>query len=327
MRIRAQGILDYLDYVDRKELEEKKRQDAKEATVLNLIGKYGVGGETLASLSGTKSGKNKVSSSSVGSLSKYLMNTYNISKDVLSPIIASGDKTALPRLQKYLDEMRKNFESAGKTMPNELVNEVLETAVIEMPTTKPINYDMYEEYIGRELDPLYKNIIGNEISTPGSVVYKESAYVSDPGLEDLERFEKRAVTNNYSRAQIELSSITKAQNKLLSNSSKLTEDQEATSAWLAERLLLIDEALDEYKKDNVVPIVKLYGNSYTSKLLEQYPTFKDMPFNPVLVEAAEASPITVPNRAVAEFLTTSGVLKDGDVVLNLETGKKIPIGG
>ena len=37
--------------------------------------------------------------------------------------------------------------------------------------------------------------------------------------------------------------------------------------------------------------------------------------------------MTVPNRGVAESLANSGILKDGDVVLNLETGRKIRIGG
>ena len=50
-----------------------------------------------------------------------------------------------------------------------------------------------------------------------------------------------------------------------------------------------------------------------------------MPFNPVLVEAAEASPLTVPNRAVAEQLIRAGIFKEGDViqVVNPSTGDVI----
>lgn len=326
MGLTFQGALNYVIEEDQKKLLEQKRQDAKEQTALSLMGKYHSG--SLGNLTGTNQGKAKAPTSSVTANSSYLKNNYNLSDEVLAPIIASGDKTALPRLKDFLDKQRLKFEEAGKELPEEIVNELIETAIVEQPTTEPIDYTEIEKFIGREMDPLYKSIIGTETVTPGSVIFKEPAFVEKPSLEDLERFEKTAVKQNFTRAQMELELLVKRQAELktISESTTLNTAQDEELNWVTERLVKVNGALDSYKKENIVPIVQIYGNTYADTLLKEYPTYEGMPYNPILVEAS-AAPMTVPNRGVAESLANSGILKDGDVVLNLETGRKIRIGG
>jgi hypothetical protein len=325
MGLNFQGALNYVIEEDQKKLLEQKRQDAKEQTALSLMGKYSSG--SLGNLTGTKQGKAAAPTSSVTANSLYLKDNYNLSDEVLAPIIASGDKTALPRLTEFLDKQRLKFEAVGKELPEEVVNELIETAIVEQPTTKPIDYTEIEKFIGREMGPLYKSIIGTETVTPGSVIFKEPAFVENPDIEDLERFEKVAVKQNFVRAQMELELLVKRQAELksITDNTALNTAQEDERDWITGRLVKVNGALDSYKKENIVPIVQIYGNTYADALLEAYPTYKNMPYNPILVEAS-AAPMTVPNRGVAKSLANSGILKDGDVVLNLETGRKIRIG-
>ena len=326
MGLNFQGALNYVIEEDQKKLLEQKRQDDKEQTALALMGKYRSG--SLGNLTGTNQGKAKAPTSSVTANSSYLKNNYNLSNEILAPIIASGDKTALPRLKDFLDKQRLKFEEAGKELPEEIVIELIETAIVEQPTTEPIDYTEVEKFIGREINPLYKSIIGTETITPGSVIFKEPAFVEKPSLEDLERFEKTAVKQNFTRAQMELELLIQRQAELTSitDNTALSTAQEDERDWVTERLVKVNGALDSYKKENIVPIVQIYGNTYADTLLKEYPTYEGMPYNPILVEAS-AAPMTVPNRGVAESLANSGILKDGDVVLNLETGRKIRIGG
>lgn len=326
MGLTFQGALNYFIEEDEKKLLEQKRQDAREQTALSLMGKYRSG--SLGNLTGTNQGKAKAPTSSVSASAKYLKDHYKLSDEALAPIIASGDKTALPRLEEFLDKQRLKFEAVGKELPEEVVNELIETAIVEQPTTEPIDYTEIEKFIGREMDPLYKSIIGTETVTPGSVKFKEPAFVEQPSIEDLERFEKVAVKQNFVRAQMELELLVKRQAELTSitDNTALNTNQEYERDWITERLVKVNGALDSYEKENIVPIVQIYGNNYADALLEAYPTYKNMPYNPILVEASAAT-MTVPNRAVAESLANSGILKAGDEVLNLETGRKIPIGG
>jgi len=323
MGLTFQGALNYVIEEDQKKLLEQKRQDAKEQTALSLMGKYSSG--SLGNLTGTNQGKAKAPTSSVTANSSYLKNNYNLSDEVLAPIIASGDKTALPRLKDFLDKQRLKFEEAGKELPEEVVNELIETAIVEQPTTEPIDYTEIEKFIGREMDPLYKSIIGTETVTPGSVIFKEPAFVENPDIEDLERFEKVAVKQNFVRAQMEEENLVKRQAQLKSlseNTAGLSEEQKKAAgfdpqevSWIATRLQNVTEAINSYKKDNIVPIVQIYGNSYADALLEAYPTYKNMPYNPILVEASEGSPIIVPSYEIAWSLVKAKILIEGDVVI------------
>jgi len=327
MAFSSLGMLNYLDKVDAKAEQKKKEEDAREALAFELAMKYGTSG-SLGGLTGTKSGKGKGGSTPSGVATAALMKTYNLTDETLAPILASGDKTAPSKILGILEKQRLRYENEGLTLPEEVVANILESAVITQPTTEELDITKLETFIGREMDSLYKELLKTQSTTPGSVFIPEPAFVEMPSLEDLDRFEKRAIQFNLSRAQDERDMITQRISELqsMSESGNLTETQIAEQSWLTTRLGDISDAVKSYDNDNVTPLAGLYGTTYVEELRKSYPKFNEAPLNPALLNAARQE-ITVPNRMVAESLAAAGILQQGDIVLNMETGKKIRIGG
>ena len=94
---------------------------------------------------------------------------------------------------------------------------------------------------------------------------------------------------------------------------------------MTNRLVTINNALEQYQKENIFPLASLYGTESVGKLLENYGEFKSVKqsLNPALF--TEELKIEVPNRDAAQILLDKGLLKVGDVVRNLKTGKLIEI--
>ena len=328
MAFSAIGMLNYLGEVDAKAEQKKKEGDAREALAFELAMKYGTSG-SLGSLTGTKSGKGKVGSTPSGVATAALMKTYNLTDETLAPILASGDKTAPSKILDILEKQRLKYENEGLTLPEEVIADILESAVITQPTTEELDITKLETFIGREMNSLYKELLKTQSTTSGSVFIPEPAFVEMPEPEDLDRVEKRAIQFNLTRAQDELDMLAKRTSELqsISETTKLTDDQKAEVAWLTKRLPNVQGALDSYKNnDNVTPLAGLYGTTYIEAIKKFYPKFENAPLNPALLNAARQE-IVVPNRVVAETLAGAGILKQGDIVVNMETGKKIRIGG
>ena len=329
------GFKNYVDWADEKQAEEQKRMDDKEALIFSIAGKYGVdflnGGAntTLAGASATTEGFNQAAKSSGGVAVKTLQTNYNLSDDVLVPILTSGDKKGPAKLLSALEKQRIKYEELGLQMPESVIGQIVESAVVTQPSGQKINFDKMEEYIGREMDSMYKAIQTAQNTKTGEVFVPEAAFVERPSLEDLDRFEKRAVQFNVSRAAQEMNVLNKQLATLqeLEQSGNLSVQKQAEKAWVTDRLLEVQEAQKALEQDNLVPIVGLYGTTYFDQLVEAYPNFQESPLNPALINASKGKIITVPSRAVAESLARAGILKVGDVVINLETNKKIKIGG
>lgn len=331
------GLSDYVDWADEKQTAKKKAMDEKEALMFSLAGKYGVDflgdgtNTTLAGASATTEGFNQAAKSSGGVAVKTLQNNYNLSDEVLVPILTSGDKKGPARLLSVLEKQRLKYEELGLQMPESVISQVVESAVITQPSGKKINFDKMEEYIGREMDEMYKAILSAQSTQAGEVFVPEAAFVERPSLEDLDRFEKRAVQFNITRATQEVNVLTKQLSTLqeLQQSGNLSVQKQAELSWVTDRLLEVQEAQKDLEKDNLVPIVGLYGTKYFDQLVQAYPNFKESPLNPALINASKGKQITVPSRAVAESLARAGILKDGDEVINLENDPptKIRIGG
>ena len=253
---------------------------------------------------------------------------YNVSDEVLRPVIASKDKTAIPKLFKIIEGQYREYLKNNRPFPDDLINRILEGAIIEMPKNKPINFDEVEKYVGRELTDLQKEILTTRLEKPGSVIFSPVEYVDQPTMQDLDVFEKRVVTNIVNRANSDLDPITQRIAKLnkLSETTTLTDVQNNELDWLSSRKPKIEEAIKSYEKfNNVVPMVELYGNTYVQQITEQYGKFEDAPITDVLRNIAPANPIEVVNRELAQALMNAEIIKGGDVVLNLETGRLIPI--
>lgn len=329
------GFKNYVDWADEKQAEERKRMDEREALMFNIAGKYGVdflndgANTTLAGASATTEGFNQAAKSSGGVAVKTLQTNYNLSDDVLVPILTSGDKKGPSKLLAALEKQRLKYEELGLQMPESVIGQIVESAVVTQPSGQKINFDKMEEYIGREMDSMYKAILTAQNTKAGEVFVPEPAFVERPSLEDLDRFEKRAVQFNVSRAAQEINVLTKQLATLqeLEQSGNLSVQKQAEKAWVTDRLLEVQEAQKAFEKDNLVPIVGLYGTTYFDQLVEAYPNFQESPLNPALINASKGKIITVPSRAVAESLARAGILKVGDTVINLETNKKIKIGG
>ena len=316
------GMVEYLDSVDAKLEQKRKEEDAREALAFEIAMKYGSDG--LARSTGTKSGKGTGITSNTATAA--LMKNYGLTDETLAPVLASGDRTAAPRLLDILEKQRLKYENEGLTLPEEVVANILESAVITQPTTEELDIGKLEDFIGREMDSLYKELLKTQSTTPGSVFIPEPAFVEMPSLEDLDRFEKRTLQFNLTRAQDELELLSKmsAEYVSMSESTTLTEEQLAEARWLSTRIGEIEGAVKSFEKDNVTPVAGLYGTSYIKELQKVYPRFETAPLNPALLNVARQE-IVVPNREFAQRLRDAGILKSGDVVINMKTGKKIPI--
>jgi len=317
----ARGILNYLEDVDAARAVEKKKQDEREALAFELEMKYGSN-----FLAPSKKGKDTGTSSRTAVAA--LMKTYNVSEEALAPILASGDKTAAPRLLNLLEKQRLKYEGEKLILPEDVISGIIEDAVITQSATRDIDFSKLEDFIGREMDSLYKDLLKSQSKDPGAVFFPEPVFVERPSLEDLDRFEKRAIAGNLTRAQDELNMVNNkiAEFNSLNEGGNLTTDQTAELAWLTDRKVEIESAVKSYGDDNVVPIAGLYGTAYTRTLQQLYPKYEDAYLNPALLNASSKD-ITVPNRAVAESLAAAGILKVGDVVINGQTGNRIRIGG
>ena len=317
----ARGILNYLKDVDAIRAAEKKKEDEREILAFELQAKYG--SNFLAS-----SKKSKDIGTSSRTAVAALMKKYNVSEEALAPILASGDKTAAPRLLNLLEKQRLKYEGEKLILPEDVISGIIEDAVITQSATREIDFSRLEDFIGREMDSLYKDLLKSQSKDPGAVFFPEPVFVERPSLEDLDRFEKRAIAGNLTRAQDELNMVNNkiAEFNSLDEGGNLTTDQIAERAWLTDRKVEIESAVKSYGDDNVVPIAGLYGTAYTRTLQQLFPKYEDAYINEALLDASREE-ITVPNRAVAESLFDAGILREGDIVTNGQTGKKIRIGG
>ena len=317
----ARGILNYLDKVDAAEAVEQEKQNTREALAFELQMKYG---DNFL----TSSGKNKEGSITTSTATAALMKVYNLNEETLAPILATGDKTAAPKLLSILEDQKQKYGADGFDLPEDVISGIVESAVMTQSTSQDIDFTKLEDFIGREMDSLYKDMLKSQSKDPGSVFFPEPVFTRTPGLEDITRFEKKAIGVNLTRAQSELDKVKSriAEFVSLSESGNLTPDQIAENGWLTNRKVEIEGAIKSYSDDNVTPLAGLYGTAYTKTLQDSYPNFKEAPINPALLNAASQE-ITVPNRAVAESLAAAGILKVGDTVINGQTGNKIRIGG
>ncbi len=309
------GLEEYFAEEDAAKRLAEERMDKKELLALDLAMKYG--NNFL-----TKSGSSKGTPTGVATAA--LMKNYNIGKETLAPILATGDSTAASNLLNILEKQRLLFENEGLTLPDEVVSGIVESAVLSQPTASEIDFTEMEKFIGREMDSMYKDLLKSQSS--GAVFFPQPAFVEKPSIEDLDKFEKRAISFNLSRAKDDVDAITIRINELesVSETTNLSQEQIAERGWLMDRKIELENATKSYENDNVMPLAGLYGTTYTKILQDAYPSFKNVPLNPALLNAA-AKEITVPNRAVAESLAAAGILKAGDVVINSQTGNPIPI--
>jgi len=327
MRITARGVLDYLDYADRMKLLEQQRQDEKEATVISLISKYGLdgsGGSTLAGATGTKSGKSESLGSSLETDLIRLQDDFDLSAEILAPILASGDKTAIPRLRTLLEEQKEKYVEDNRSFPTELAKNIVENAAIELPSVNEVDFSVYEDYIGREMDSLYKSIFTSAFgSTPGSVAFENVTYAEPVDINEIPKVLATAAKSHAGLAQSELS-ILRGRQKQLQDIPNRTSEQQNEFVALTDRIKNVTSAVENLN-ENPSLIINLYGNSYVSKLLESPggEKYKTVPLPPLLTDAKNQHP-QVASEQIGIALVNAGVLAEGTIA-RLPTGELIEL--
>ena len=169
------------------------------------------------------------------------------------------------------------------------------------------------------MDAMLKMALDAGTQVPGQVLFQEPAFIETPDLEDLDKFERRAIAFNETRAEEELSAI----NLRLGEFTNLEEipmgsDLAIERTWLSDRKTQIEQAQSAANKKvpSYAPLVALYGSTYTDQLLGSYKTFKDAPLNPSLFNASQTATQVPqsPNNSVLRSLIRAGIFKEGDKV-------------
>ena len=330
MRITAKGVLDFLDYKDQMKLLEQQRQDARESTTISLISKYGLiddDGFTLAGATGTKSGKSSVGTGATGSLKtnlKRLKKDFDLTDEMLAPIIASGDSSAIPRLLEVLNTQKEKYTKDNRTFPTELAKNIIENAAIELPSVNEVDFSVYEDYIGREMDSMYKQIFTSALgSTPGSVAFENISYAEPVDINEIPKVMATVAKSHAGLAQSELSML-RSREKQLQNIPNRNEQQQNEFTALAERMKNITSAVENLD-ENPSLIINLYGNSYIRKLLESPggEKYKTVSLPPLLTDAEYQYPL-VASEEIGKALVSAGILAEGTVARLPSTGPGNP---
>ena len=311
MGFSSAGVINWLDKAEMIKAAKEQEENKREALAFEISMKYG--NNFL-----TPSGKNKAGSMPTSTATAALIKEYNLNEDTLAPILATGDKTAAPNLLNILEKQRLKYENQGLTLPEDVVSGIVESAVMTQPTSREIDFTKLEDFIGREMDSLYKDMLKSQSTDPGSVFFPEPAFVSTPDLEDLNRFEKRAMKSNYSRAKDELIKIDSRLNTIRSMGKKgnLTPDQITERGWLTDRKASLNSAIKFYDDGTVTPVASLYGTSSIKQLQKNFARFKDDLIDPELLNATKQN-IRVSEsmqQYMIDSLIRSKVLREGDVV-------------
>ena len=323
---------------------DRQEKNRKEEVLMGIFAKYGVSGlnglfpgedvskEALNtdleddSLTNTSSFSQTLSETNA--MKKLARNRedggYELDHTTIAAIKANGDPTAFKRLYEMVDKKAKYFQEIGEEIPVDYLRTVVDQAVMTSASSSgKINFKIMEDYVGRELDDLSKAIImqASEAQNRGEILFTDVNYAKKIDINDLKEFEIKALESNLTRAETE-------KIRLTSTLAEITEKSGpafvGAKAWLTERKALIEDATKQYSQGSVLPLVRLYGTSYANKLYEYYPRFKGAPINEAILEASKEI-MTVPNTDVAGILQEEGYLKPGEIVLNSQTNRPLPI--
>jgi len=321
-KLRAQGVLDYVNYLDQQKALEQARQDKREALSFELMSKYGVG--RFAGM-GTKSGVASAAAVSSNAATQMLRKNYGLDDDVLAPILATGDPKGSQKILDILNEQRKLYKKNNMELPDSVIQEVVGNAVLTQPTNKPIDFTEVENYIGREMDSLYKEMLQQGTTTAGEVLPFDPGFAEIPSLSDIPTVMQAAVQDVSGTAKREQSIIKRRQAELLklreTDSSGIYQNE---FNILTDRLDEITSAVDNIK-DDPSQIISLYGNSYAKKLFssDAGQSVKNLPLPSILTDAMSSYPM-VSSIEMGVALLNAGVFEPNTIV-RLPTGQTVEL--
>ena len=319
----VKGLADALDKRDENILIQKKL-DLEEETLRRRNKEEFL--DYFSKISKTPKSSSMKSKSRITDDQIQFLQNQGYSDDFLSKVIATENPTVF---QTLLSGTNKALTSLKKTQPVEklpeyMIDSIERSATFSDPTEFEIDIDKMAEEFGIVITEAEREMLRESLIVPGSATFSDATFTltEKPSLENLDMIEKRALNENLTRAKSDLKSIIDQ----LGAMNELTDPiSTATKSWLSQKKVEIETAIENYKKDDIFDLAGLYGMSYMKKLIDYYPNFVDAPINPAVLNASKKI-ITVPNGQVANQLGEFGLLREGEIVLNQQTGRPLPIG-
>lgn len=309
------GIKTWLESADAAQAEEKRRQDERESLAFQLQMQYGA--ET--SLKSKGSGKGSVKSPELAA--KVLMKKYGVSSDVLSEFTAS-DTNAPNKLLTILEKQEKEYGVDGRDLPQDRINEILESAVAQQPTETKLDFTKIEEFIGRPLQSVYKEVLQQSEASSGEVYFSDPAVVPQPTFTELQQIPKSAAQWQQSGAITEQNIIIKR----ITDLERIPQEERTDSVknevkLLSDRLRKVTSALDNFES-NPGLLIDLYGNSTLKHLLSKYPKYDGyIPEN--FINSQYSRPL-VASEEMAKVLLKAGIVEEG-TIFRLPNGELIEV--
>jgi hypothetical protein len=339
-----QGIAaGYQDVEERRAAREAKEEELREkrkGLALELASKYGTRGfgGAAGTTGGTPAGPSGTtpagaSGGNIEHYSQVLKTTFNASDESISRVAGTAGAAGLAQAVQILEKARKRFAELGKDMPEDVVIDLFDSAVLTGAETDPIDFNALEDYIGSALDPLEKELLSASRATTGQAYFPEPSVLAPPNIEDMTRVESRAIQMaqmEASRENRQLSVALGEARRVLeggSDPNAVTEAQNVID-WVIERQRLVTEALSSNRGDNANPfgLIELYGQSFVQKQLEADPRLQRGVVSPLFENASEAIPKRVQSEAQYNLLAEYGIFRAGEIVevFNPETGGYTP---
>ena len=260
-----------------------------------------------------------------------ILSDMGIDQDAIERVAGTGARnlqSVVTQLSGAAETFLKN-NGRDAPLPLDIFNTAISGAILTQPSGPTIDMDEVQKAFGIELSQSELLMIKPAERAPSLTMKPGALTITQvASLEDLGRIDKQGIQYSVSLGNSELAKLTKrsAQLVTLSEQGALDDVTTAEQAWVTQRMTEVQGAISSVKDgDNFLPIASLYGTEFIQNVMSSYPSFKNAPINPAW--KAEAVPMTVPNRAVAQRLIDIGVIKPPATIFNQESQKLIRIEG
>ena len=260
-----------------------------------------------------------------------ILSDMGIDPDAITRVAGTGARnlqSVVTQLSGAAETFLKN-NGRDAPLPLDIFNTAISGAILTQPSGPTIDMDKVQKAFGIELSQSELLMIKSPERAPSFTMKPGALTITQvASLEDLGRIDKQGIQYSVSLGNSELAKLTKrsAQLVTLSEQGALDDVTTAEQAWVTQRMTEVQGAISSVKDgDNFLPIASLYGTEFIQNVMSSYPSFKNAPINPAW--KAEAVPMTVPNRAVAQRLIDIGVIKPPATIFNQESQKLIRIEG
>ena len=260
-----------------------------------------------------------------------ILSDMGIDPDAITRVAGTGARnlqSVVTQLSGAAETFLKN-NGRDAPLPLDIFNTAISGAILTQPSGPTIDMDKVQKAFGIELSQSELLMIKPAKRAPSLTMKPGALTITQvASLEDLGRIDKQGIQYSVSLGNSELAKLTKrsAQLVTLSEQGALDDVTTAEQAWVTQRMTEVQGAISSVKDgDNFLPIASLYGTEFIQNVMSSYPSFKNAPINPAW--KAEAVPMTVPNRAVAQRLIDIGVIKPPATIFNQESQKLIRIEG